>query len=77
LTPKILNSLRGSFLPASDVSRPGPGAVVGSAAGGLETGADVSNASFFTGKSGVLSKVIARRPRFGDVTSLFINPIQL
>jgi hypothetical protein len=51
--------------------------VVGGVAGGLETGGDVSNASFFTGKSGVLSKVIARRPRFGDVTSLFINPIQL
>jgi hypothetical protein len=51
--------------------------VVGGVAGGLETGGDVSNASFFTGKSGVLSKVFARRPRFGDVTFIFINPIQL
>jgi hypothetical protein len=64
-------------LPASDVAYPGLGAVVGGAAGRLETGADVSNTSFFTGKSGVLSKVIALRPSSGEYTFIFINPIQL
>jgi hypothetical protein len=43
--------------------------VVGGVAGGLETGGDVSNASFFTGKSGVLSKVIAHRPRLAMAPS--------
>jgi hypothetical protein len=51
--------------------------VVGGAAGGLETGDDVSNTAFFTGKSGVLSKVIALRPSSGEYTFIFINPIQL
>jgi hypothetical protein len=46
-------------------------------AGGLETGDDVSNTAFFTGKSGVLSKVIALRSSSGEYTFIFINPIQL
>jgi len=48
--------------------------VVGGAAVGLEIGADVSNASFFTGKTGVLSKVIARRAGFGEITFNFFQP---
>jgi hypothetical protein len=51
--------------------------VVGGAAGGLETGDDVSNTSFFTGKSGVLSKVFARLSRLGDVAFIFFQPKQL
>jgi hypothetical protein len=62
LTPKILNKSSGFFLPALDHSVPGLGAVIGGAPGGLETSAGVSKALFFTGKFGVLSKVIARRP---------------
>jgi hypothetical protein len=64
-------------LPASDGYPLGISAVDGGVAVGLETGHDVSNPSFFTGKSGVLSKLIAHRPDFGEVTLIFINLIQL
>ena len=69
LTPKILNKSSGFFLPALDHSVPGLGAVIGGAPGGLETSAGVSNALFFTGKFGVLSKVIAHRPRLAMAPS--------